>query len=182
MEVREKLAMTEDAGFEIRSLTDLGFSGDIPEPFDTLEENAFAKANHIHRKFNVDCFADDTGLEVDALGGGPGVYSARYAGEGCTFEDNVRKLLKEMQGVKERKARFRTVVCLIINEQTHYFEGRVEGRIIDRPVGSDGFGYDPIFIPDGYFMTFAQMPLEEKNRISHRARAVDKLMAYLSRR
>lgn len=163
----------------ILSLADVNLEGDIPETSDTLEGNAIQKARFVHERTGRDCFADDTGLEIDALDGRPGVYSARYAGEGCTFEDNVRKVLAEMEGKDLRTARFRCVVCLILQGQEYLFEGRVEGRILERPEGNAGFGYDPVFLPDGCTESFARMSPEAKNRISHRGRAVTAMMAFL---
>ena len=165
---------------ELLSLSDIGFSGDIPEDQDTLEGNASQKAHYIYNKFKENCFADDTGLEVDALGGRPGVYSARYAGEECSDLDNMEKLLGEMDGLSNRTARFRTVISLIIDGEEQQFEGVVEGKITEKMMGSNGFGYDAIFKPEGYDQTFGEMPLAEKNAISHRARAVAKLSEYLS--
>lgn len=164
---------------EIQSLKDINLEGDIPETSDTLEGNATQKAEWIYSRIGQDCFADDTGLEVEALDGAPGVYSARYAGEGCSFADNVNKLLKAMEGKANRKARFRTVICLIENGEKHYFEGIVNGTIIEKGSGNMGFGYDPIFVPDGYNISFAEMPLDEKNKISHRGLATQKLVEYL---
>lgn len=164
---------------EIQSLKDINLEGDIPETSDTLEGNATQKAEWIYNCIGQDCFADDTGLEVEALDGAPGVYSARYAGEGCSFADNVNKLLKAMDGQTNRKARFRTVICLIENGEKHYFEGIVNGTIIEKGSGNMGFGYDPIFVPDGYDISFAEMPLDEKNKISHRGLATQKLVEYL---
>lgn len=165
--------------YRIISLKDLGFSDDIPEPYETLEENAFAKTSFIHDKFGVDCFADDTGLEVDVLGGAPGVYSARYAGPQCSFEDNVKKLLEALKGEYNRKAQFRTIISLILNGQNYSFEGQVSGIITKTRSGAEGFGYDPIFQPIGTKRTFAQMSLDEKNHLSHRGRAVAKLVDFL---
>ena len=164
---------------EIQSLKDINLEGDIPETSNTLEGNATQKAEWIYSRIGQDCFADDTGLEVEALYGAPGVYSARYAGEGCSFADNVNKLLKAMDGKTNRKARFRTVICLIENGEKHYFEGVVNGTIVEKGCGNMGFGYDPIFVPDGYDVCFAEMPLDEKNRISHRGLATQKLVEYL---
>lgn len=164
---------------EIQSLKDINLEGDIPETSDTLEGNATQKAEWIYNRIGQDCFADDTGLEVEALDGAPGVYSARYAGEGCSFADNVNKLLKAMDGQTNRKARFRTVICFIENGEKHYFEGIVNGTIIEKGSGNMGFGYDPIFVPDGYDISFAEMPLDEKNKISHRGLATQKLVEYL---
>ncbi len=165
----------------IHSLSEIGLDGDIPETADTLEGNALQKAQWVYERTGRDCFADDTGLEVDALGGAPGVYSARYAGEGCSFDDNMDKLLAALDGVENRKARFRTVICLLENGQPHYFEGRVEGRILTEKHGTEGFGYDPIFQPDDSGVPFAEMDMENKNRISHRGRAMVKLIDYLKR-
>ena len=164
---------------EIQSLKDINLEGDIPETSNTLEGNATQKAEWIYSRIGQDCFADDTGLEVEALDGAPGVYSARYAGEGCSFADNVNKLLKAMDGKTNRKARFRTVICLIENGKKNYFEGIVNGTIVEKGSGNMGFGYDPIFVPDGYNISFAEMPLDEKNKISHRGLATQKLVEYL---
>jgi len=164
---------------QIKSLSDIGFTGDIPETEATLEGNALLKVRYIHSRYGVSCFADDTGLEVEALNGAPGVYSARYAGvEGTTevrAKANVTKLLHELAGKTNRRARFRTVIAYIdADNREHLFEGAVNGRIIEEAIGSEGFGYDPVFIPEGYNVSFAQMLLCEKNRISHRARAFRK--------
>lgn len=167
--------------FEIVSLAEIGCHEDIPETGLTLEENACQKSTYIVEHYNHDCFADDTGLEVDALNGEPGVHSARYAeGTDHDSEANMRKLLLKMSNVKDRTARFRTVISLIINGVEHQFEGRVEGRIATEKHGTEGFGYDPIFIPEGYDKSFAELGEEVKNQISHRARAVKKLAEYLS--
>ena len=167
--------------FEIVSLAEIGCHEDIPETGLTLEENARQKSTYIVEHYNHDCFADDTGLEVDALNGEPGVHSARYAeGTDHDSEANMRKLLSKMSNVKDRTARFRTVISLIINGVEHQFEGRVEGRIATEKHGEEGFGYDPIFIPEGYDKSFAELGEEVKNQISHRARAVKKLAEYLS--
>lgn len=176
-EVRQLL----EGSVVIKSLRDINLEGDIPETADTLQGNALQKAEWIYSRTGKDCFADDTGLEVDALDGAPGVYSARYAGEHCSFDDNMNKLLKAMDGKENRKARFRTVICLIENGERRYFEGIVEGTITTEKHGAEGFGYDPIFLPDGYAQTFAEMPPELKNRISHRGRAVQKLVEYLKK-
>jgi len=165
---------------ELLSLSDIGFSGDIPEDHDTLEGNASQKSHYIYEKFKENCFADDTGLEVDALGGRPGVYSARYAGEHCSFLDNMEKLLEEMDGLSNRRARFRTVISLIVAGEETQFEGIVDGEITEKMMGADGFGYDAIFKPAGYDQTFAEMSMSEKNKISHRARAIAKLSEYLN--
>ena len=167
--------------FEIVSLAEIDCHEDIPETGLTLEENARQKSTYIVEHYNHDCFADDTGLEVDALNGEPGVHSARYAeGTDHDSEANMRKLLSKMSNVKDRTARFRTVISLIINGVEHQFEGRVEGRIATEKHGTEGFGYDPIFIPEGYDKSFAELGEEVKNQISHRARAVKKLAEYLS--
>ena len=163
----------------VRSLADIGLEGDIPETSDTLQGNALQKAQWVYDRTHTDCFADDTGLEVEALGGAPGIYSARYAGEHCSFDDNVNKLLAALEGITNRKACFRTVICLIENGVPHYFEGRVDGVILTERYGTDGFGYDPIFMPDRFAVSFAEMPLEVKNMISHRGIAVKKLVEYL---
>jgi XTP/dITP diphosphohydrolase len=169
------------AGTDIRilSLKEIGCNEDIPEDADTLEGNASIKSRYISGKYGIDCFADDTGLEIDALGGRPGVRSARYAGEECIAANNVKKVLAEMEGVADRKARFRTVISLMINGQEMIFEGAVEGTILHSPRGTDGFGYDPVFLPDGKDKSFAEMSLEDKNKISHRARAIEKLIGHL---
>lgn len=165
--------------FIIKSLADINCFDDIPETADTLEGNALLKAGYVQVKYGIDCFADDTGLEVDALGGRPGVYSARYAGDGHDFIANMEKLLFELRGINNRKARFRTVIALICGSRQLLFDGHINGRIIHEMRGTEGFGYDPVFIPDGYKLTFAEMPLEEKNKISHRAIAAGKLADYL---
>ena len=179
-EIREMLA---DSGIEVLSLADIGCHEDIPETGKTLEDNALQKARYVHDKYKISCFADDTGLEVDALGGAPGVYSARYAGgEGHDSEANMAKLLAGLDGKSDRRARFRTVVALITDEEEgreELFEGIVTGEIIKEKRGAGGFGYDPVFRPDGYDKTFAELGHEVKNKISHRALAVAKLVARL---
>ncbi len=168
---------------EILSLNDINCYADIPETADSLQGNAALKAQYIYKNYGLDCFADDTGLEVEALNGAPGIYSARYAGgEGHDSEANMKKLLSEMQDKDNRKARFRTVICLIEEGKEHFFEGIVNGSIIRERKGGAGFGYDPVFMPDGYSETFAEMGNDEKNKISHRARAVQKLCEYLNYR
>ncbi len=165
---------------EVLSLKDICCEADIPETADTLEGNAALKAEYIYRHYGLDCFADDTGLEVAALGGAPGIYSARYAGgEGHDSEANMRKLLHELEGQTDRRAQFRTAICLIEGGRQHLFEGIVRGEITGERHGASGFGYDPVFRPEGYGQTFAEMGNDEKNRISHRARAVQQLVAYL---
>ena len=167
---------------EILSLNDIDCHADIPETADTLQGNAALKAQYIYENYGLDCFADDTGLEVEALNGAPGIYSARYAGgEGHDTEANMKKLLSEMQDKDNRKARFRTVICLIEGGKERFFEGIVNGSIIRERKGGSGFGYDPVFMPDGYSETFAEMGNDEKNKISHRARAVQKLCVYLNK-
>lgn len=166
---------------EILSLAEADFEGEIPEDHDTLEANSHQKASYILEHTGFDCFADDTGLEVDALNGAPGVYSARYAGENCTFLDNVNKLLREMKDKENRAARFRTVVTLLLDGELYQFEGVCEGEITREPAGAGGFGYDPIFKPAGYDVTFAELDLAEKNRISHRGLAVQKLVEFLGK-
>ena len=165
---------------DIRSLAEMGLEGDIPETADTLQGNALQKAQWVYDRTGMDCFADDTGLEVEALGGAPGVYSARYAGEHCSFDDNIDKLLAALDGEINRRADFRTVICLIENGEPRYFEGRVDGVILTERYGKEGFGYDPVFLPDRFAVSFAEMPLEVKNSISHRGRAVQALVEYLS--
>jgi len=165
--------------FHLLSLKDINCYDDIPETADTLEGNAALKAQYIWEKFGINCFADDTGLEVDALNGQPGVYSARYAGEDQDSEANLSKVLEELKDNSNRKARFRTVICLIIDGKEHYFEGIVNGNLLSVRQGKEGFGYDPIFVPDGYNNTFAEMDMEVKNKISHRGIATEKLIVFL---
>ena len=167
--------------FEILTPSALGFEGEMPETADTLHDNALQKARFVWNKFHLPCFADDTGLEVIALGGAPGVYSARYAGEGKSTEDNVQLLLKNMLNEGNRKAQFRCVIALIINEQEYCFEGKVEGEVLTEKQGEKGFGYDPVFRPKGYAYSFAEMPHEDKNRISHRGKAVAQLTDFLKK-
>ena len=165
----------------ILSLNDIDCHADIPETADTLEGNARLKAEYIYQHYGMDCFADDTGLEVEALNGAPGIYSARYAGRaGHDSEANMHKLLSELEGKTNRKAQFRTAICLIEGGEEHLFEGIMRGTILQERRGTAGFGYDPIFQPEGYTETFAEMGNEEKNKISHRARAVQKLVEYLN--
>ncbi len=178
-EIREILG----DGFEIVSLNDIGCHEDIPETGNTLEENALQKARYIHDKYHIDCFADDTGLEVEALGGAPGVYSARYAeGTDHNSEANMQKLLCELGDNENRKAQFRTVIALILHGELHEFEGLVKGKIGTEKHGTEGFGYDPLFIPERYDKSFAELGDNVKNKISHRARAVRKLADYLKSR
>ena len=177
-EVRDILG----GSFRIASLKEIGCTDDIPETADTLEGNALQKARYVKDKFGYDCFADDTGLEVEALGGAPGVFSARYAGPGHDSETNMQKLLKELERKTNRQAQFRTVVALLLDGEEYTFEGIVRGTILTERRGTAGFGYDPVFVPEGYAETFAEMGSEEKNRISHRARAVQKLADFLHKR
>lgn len=165
--------------FQLLNLSDINCNVELPETHDTLEENAKEKAQYIYDNFKINCFADDTGLEIESLNNAPGVYSARYAGEEKNSEANMNKVLDELKDFKNRKARFRTVVSLIIEGKEFKFEGIVDGEIIKEKRGEKGFGYDPIFIPNGYAQTFAELPIEEKNMISHRARAINKLIDYL---
>lgn len=166
---------------EIISLNEIGCNEDIPETGDTLEANAFQKAHYIKDNFNYDCFADDTGLEIDELNGDPGVYSARYAGPERNANANMNKVLNELKGKKNRNAKFRTAIALILKGEEHLFEGKVEGYISKDKQGNEGFGYDPIFIPENDIRSFAQMSMQEKGAISHRGRAVRKLVAYLNK-
>jgi XTP/dITP diphosphohydrolase len=177
-----EVARLEGLNFTILGLGELGFDGEIPEDYETLEENAIQKARFIHERFNMDCFADDTGLEIDALNGRPGVYSARYAGSQCNPVDNMNKVLHEMQSQTNRVARFRTVVALIMDGKSHFFEGIMEGIIISERLGQHGFGYDPIFQPKGYNLTFAEMGQQAKNSISHRAKATSRLIEFLQKK
>ena len=165
---------------EIVSLAEINCFDDIPETADTLEGNALQKAHYIQEKFGLNCFADDTGLEVEALNNAPGVYSARYAGPGHDSEANMKKLLHEMEGMENRNARFRTVIALVWNGKTYTFDGIVNGTITTTKRGENGFGYDPIFIPEGYEQTFAELGNDIKNQISHRAKAVEKLDEFLT--
>ncbi len=165
--------------FEVVTLKDAGINIDIPEPFDTLEENALQKSSTIHRLTNKNCFSEDTGLEVFALNGAPGVKSARYAGEQASFSDNVQKLLTDLEGIQHREARFRTVISLILNNKEYQFEGICNGKITTEASGEKGFGYDPVFIPDGDTRCFADMTMEEKNQYSHRQKAMTQLISFL---
>ena len=165
---------------EVVSLSDIDCHDDIPETADTLEGNALIKARHIWEHYGLYCFADDTGLEVEALDGAPGVYSARFAGEKATFEDNISLLLERLQGIPApRRAAFRTAIALIDEYGTHLFEGSVAGEITEERLGGQGFGYDPVFLPAGQTKTFAQLTESEKNSMSHRGRAIQKLASYL---
>lgn len=162
-------------------LKDIGCNEDLSETQTTLEGNALQKARYVYDKYNINCFADDTGLEIDALDGRPGVYSARYAGEGKNAGDNMNKVLLEMNKMKNRKANFKTIISLMINNKEYLFEGLVYGNILTEKKGQSGFGYDPVFQPEGYNKSFAEMNLEEKNKISHRAIAVKKLIEFLEK-
>lgn len=183
----EEISQILGNSFNLLGLPDLDIREEIPEDYETLEENAMQKARYIYDRSNISCFADDTGLEVDALGGEPGVYSARYSRIGSPVYDseditgdNIKKLLEKLAGKENRSARFRTVIVLIMKGREYKFEGVVPGRIIESPRGTMGFGYDPVFIPEGYEITFAEMGISEKNRISHRARAVNNLIKFLN--
>lgn len=165
--------------FILKSLNDIGCTDDIPETGVTFEENAKQKTDYLVSKYNVNCFGDDSGLEINALDGEPGVYSARYSGS-RDMEKNIDLVLEKLQGKADRSARFKTIISLFVNGEHHFFEGTVEGRIINERTGTEGFGYDPIFIPNGYEKTFAEMSLEEKNKISHRSQAVAKLVDFLN--
>jgi len=167
------------SAFTIRSLDEIGCQDELPETGDTLEANAFQKARYLHEKYGVCCFSDDTGLEVDALGGAPGVYSARYAGLPSDSLRNTERLLRELEGVSDRKARFRTVIFLLGMGDPVSFSGVVEGRITETSSGTGGFGYDPVFIPDGFEKTFADLPAEIKHSVSHRGKALQAMRAWL---
>ncbi|MDA9554996.1 non-canonical purine NTP diphosphatase [Pelobium sp.] len=175
-EVQSKVADS----FKIISLADIGCDEDIAETGLTLDENAAIKSHYIYQKFNIDCFADDTGLEIQALNNEPGVYSARYSGD-RDFVKNMNLVLKKLEGESNRKARFRTVISLILNGSEYHFEGIVNGNIRTEPTGNGGFGYDPIFEPEGYTITFAEMDIAEKNKISHRGLAIQKLIEFLNK-
>lgn len=168
--------------FEIVSMKELGFSGEIPETADTFAGNALLKARFISNKFMVNSLADDSGLEVEALSGRPGVHSARFAGQGSSDQQNIDRLMAEMEGVTNRKARFTAVLALVLDGQEFLFEGFVNGTIAQNQAGNSGFGYDPVFIPDGYSQTFAMLSPDLKNRLSHRRMAIDKLVAFLNHR
>jgi XTP/dITP diphosphohydrolase len=179
----EELRYALGSRIEISSLSEMGILHDIPEPFQTLKENAQIKARTIHEiTGGENCFSEDTGLEVDALGGEPGVHSARYAGEPVSYSNNTRKLLRALADSNNRRARFVTVICLILDEQEYFFEGRTEGQILRTISGDSGFGYDPVFKPDGSDKSFAEMSLEEKNIFSHRRKAADLLVTFLKTR
>ncbi len=166
--------------YRIMSLKDINCYDEIPETHMTIEENASEKSHYIYKRYELDCFADDTGLEIDALDGRPGVFSARYAGEGKDFDDNMNKVLSELQNTSNRKARFRTVISLILDGNEYQFEGIVNGQILTQKIGKKGFGYDPIFQPDGFSKSFAQLTMKEKNKISHRGMAIQKMIEFLN--
>ena len=170
------------SNYNLMSLEEINFNDEIKETESTLEGNALLKARHIFSKYKLNCFADDTGLEVDFLDGAPGVYSARYAGPNCLAKDNIEKVLNELKDANNRKAKFITVIALIIEGEEFVFKGECRGVLIKKPIGSDGFGYDPIFLPNGSNLTFAQMDKDEKGKISHRGLAIKKLLAFLSAR
>ena len=175
--IREIRSMIDN--LSLLSLKDIGFTEDIPEPYDTFEQNAHVKAETIHRFSGKNVFADDSGICVPALDGAPGVFSARYAGVGASDEGNLQKLLAETATKDNRSAYYKAVICLIWNGETHYFEGVCNGRLLAEKRGTGGFGYDPIFVPDGYEQTFAELPLDIKNNISHRGKAVRDMVAFL---
>jgi len=172
--------LPENFPYEIKSLKDAGIDVDIPETGNTLRDNAIQKAKFVYDNYGYDTFAEDTGLFIDALNGEPGIYTARYAGEERDSQKNMQKVLEKLQGAEDRKARFITVIALILDGEVYTFEGVCEGNIASGMTGDGGFGYDPVFVPDGYDKTFAQLPLSEKNKISHRANALKKLVAFLS--
>ncbi len=177
--LKEVKAVLDESLFEIISLNEIGFNEDIEETGSTLEENALIKSSHIHHRYKQNVFAEDTGLEVETLNNTPGVYTARYAGPEKDMKANMDLLLANLSNKKNRSAQFRTVISLIIDEVSYEFEGILRGKISTNPAGSRGFGYDPVFIPDGYGVTLAEMELSEKNKISHRAIAMEKLMIFL---
>jgi len=165
--------------FEVAGLEEIGCFEELPETSDTLQGNSFEKADFVYKNYRVSCFADDTGLEVEALNGAPGVYTARYAGPDCIPEENIEKLLKELKGKSNRNAKFSTVITLILDGEKFFFEGEIQGTITEKPSGHEGFGYDPVFKPKGYDVTFSEMSMEEKNKISHRGIATQKLLDFL---
>ncbi len=166
--------------YKIVSLDNLNFSEDIAETENTIQGNAELKASFIYNKYNIDCFSDDTGLFIDSLGGLPGVKSARYAGENCNSEENINLILKNLKDKSDRNASFKTVICLILNNKRYFFEGVINGKITEEKVGKGGFGYDPIFVPEGFDKTFSELTINEKNAISHRGIAVNKLVNFLN--
>jgi len=176
-EIRQLLG----TAFDIKGLSDIACNEELPENQTTLEGNALEKAAFVYEKYGIECFADDTGLEVEALNGAPGVYSARYAGTNASFADNTKKLLNALKGETNKRAVFKTVIALIYNGEKHFFEGCVEGEIIDKEIGNEGFGYDPVFKPAGFSKTFAEMTPEQKNSISHRAKAIKALVDFFNK-
>ena len=178
----EEVTAALDTDLEIVSLQEIGCWEELPETGNTLQDNAFQKARYVKENYGVDCFADDTGLEVLALDGAPGVYSGRFAGEPRSDDRNISLLLEKMEGKDDRKARFRTVIALILDGEEYSFEGTAEGEILDKKVGAGGFGYDPVFRPSGFDRTFAELTLGEKNEISHRGKAVRALISFLANR
>tara|TARA_A200000113_G_scaffold225745_1_gene247759 strand:- start:1155 stop:1730 length:576 start_codon:yes stop_codon:yes gene_type:complete len=166
--------------YKIVSLDDLNFSEDIAETENTIQGNAELKASFIYNKYNIDCFSDDTGLFIDSLDGLPGVKSARYAGENCNSEENINLVLKNLKNKSDRNASFKTAICLILNNTRYFFEGVINGKITEEKVGNGGFGYDPIFVPEGFDKTFSELTINEKNAISHRGIAVNKLVNFLN--
>lgn len=170
-----KLLLNE---YKVLNLSDIGCTVDIPETGGTFEENAFLKSSYVVENYQLDCFADDSGLEIEALNNEPGVYSARYSGQ-KDDQVNMKLVLQKMEGLSNRKARFKTVISLIQGQKNYLFEGVINGYILENPIGDQGFGYDPIFVPEGYEQSFAQMNMEQKNQISHRAIAMRKLIAFL---
>lgn len=181
MHKRDEVQALLGGGIVVTSLAELDYREYLAETHATLEENALEKAMFINKRFGMDCFAEDTGLEVESLHGAPGVYSARYAGEGKRTEDNIQLLLQNLNGKSNRKARFRTVICLFMRQQPYYFEGLVNGSIAHIAAGESGFGYDPVFIPEGSDRTFAEMSGDEKNAVSHRRRALEKMIEFLKK-
>ena len=176
----EEVAAKINGEIQLLTLEDIGCKEDIEETGSTFKENASIKSHYVYDKYHLNCFGDDSGLIVDALNGEPGVYSARYAGEHGNHAANIAKVLDKLKGVENRRARFKTIISLIWNGNEHFFDGRVEGTIRHQITGNGGFGYDPIFQPDGYDITFAEMTMEAKNKISHRARAMEKLISFLN--
>ena len=175
----KEIASVLPEGITVQSLKDIGFTEELPETRDTIEGNSLQKAEYLSEKLGVTCFAEDTGLEIEALDGRPGVYSARYSGLNATFQDNVIKVLGEMEGQSNRKARFKTVITYFSEGKYVQFTGLCEGSILSQPQGEEGFGYDPIFVPDGCNLSFAEMRLEIKNQYSHRKKAVEQFLGYL---
>ena len=169
------------SSYNLKSLSDINCLIDIPETGQTMREDALLKSQFVYENYKLNCFADDSGLEVEFLNGAPGVYSARYAGEHKNDADNINKLLEELKNCSNRNAQFKTVIALILNGQKYFFDGIIKGKITNEILGTNGFGYDPVFIPEGYSQTFAQMNLKIKNKISHRAIAVNKLINFLNK-